>query len=275
MVCASLTAGERELLDRRRGLEAYRERGKTMGIPLLYPWANRLERREFEVAGRTVSLPEPGTTIGIDEHGLPIHGAQPRLMRWHERDGPAIDAVLDWRAPELLAIFPFAHSANYRATLGPGPALTVELTVNADAGDPVPVAFGLHPYLRLPSSARERCHLELPACDRLDADDQGIPTGAREPLGPATANLDRGWDDGLVLGETPATFTAVGEAGRVSVELLDGFTHGQVFSPPDAEFVCFEPMTAPANALISGDGLRVLEPGQQLRTSFRIAWEEA
>ena len=32
-------------------------------------------------------------------------------------------------------------------------------------------------------------------------------------------------------------------------------------------------MTAPANALISGDGLRVLEPGEQHRASFRVAWE--
>ena len=30
----------------------------------------------------------------------------------------------------------------------------------------------------------------------------------------------------------------------------------QIFSPPGAPFVCFEPMTAPANALRSGDGLR-------------------
>ena len=44
--------------------------------------------------------------------------------------------------------------------------------------------------------------------------------------------LDRGWDDGLVLGESPARFVAVGDARRVSVELIDGFTHGQVFSRP-------------------------------------------
>ena len=172
-----------------------------------------------------------------------------------------------------MAIYPFAHSVDFRATLEPGPALTIEVTVDADAGDRVPVAYGLHPYLRLPSSARGRCHVELPACERLAADELGIPTGAREPLGPATVGLDHGWDDGLVLSETPARFVAVGDAGRVSVELLDGFTHGQVFSPPDAEFVCFEPMTAPANALISGDGLRVLEPGEQHRASFRVAWE--
>ena len=42
MVCASLTRDGEELLGLRDGLEAYVERGKTMGIPLLHPWANRL-----------------------------------------------------------------------------------------------------------------------------------------------------------------------------------------------------------------------------------------
>lgn len=266
MVCASLRDGERELLDQRRGLEPYRDRGKTMGIPLLYPWANRLARRDFELAGRWVRLPEPGTTIGIDEHGLPIHGAQARLMRWEAAaDEGGLEAHLQWRTPELLAILPFAHSVGYRARLEPGPQLTIEVTVRADAGDPVPVAFGLHPYLRLAAAAAE---IELPGCDRLGLDSQGLPDGTRTPLGPGRFGLDRAWDDALALPEEPARFAAPG----FEVRFETGFSYGQVFSPEGADFVCFEPMTAPANALISGDGLRVLEPGAQLRTRLRITW---
>ena len=267
MVCASVREGERELLDQRRGLEPYRERGKTMGIPLLYPWANRLSRRNFELAGRPVRLPEPGTTIGIDEHGLPIHGAMARLMRWEaSARGSGLEARLQWRSPELLAILPFAHSVHYRARLEPGPELAIEVTVHADAGDPVPVAFGLHPYLRLPPAAAE---IELPECDRLGLDRQGLPDGTRAVFGPGRFALDRAWDEALALAGGPARFAAPG----FEVSFETGFGYGQVFSPDGADFVCFEPMTAPANALISGDGLRVLAPGQDLRASFRIAWE--
>ena len=42
MVGSSLADGEVEFLGQRRGLHAYVTTGRTMGIPILYPWANRL-----------------------------------------------------------------------------------------------------------------------------------------------------------------------------------------------------------------------------------------
>ena len=42
MLATSLSDGGIELLGQRRGLDAYVSAGKTMGVPLLYPWANRL-----------------------------------------------------------------------------------------------------------------------------------------------------------------------------------------------------------------------------------------
>ena len=42
MVGTSLSDDGVELLGQRRGLNAYVTTGKTMGIPILYPWANRL-----------------------------------------------------------------------------------------------------------------------------------------------------------------------------------------------------------------------------------------
>jgi aldose 1-epimerase len=43
-----------------------------------------------------------------------------------------------------------------------------------------------------------------------------------------------------------------------------------VFAPPGTDYICFEPMTAPANALNSHDGLHVIAPGEDYRTAFRI-----
>ena len=42
MIGTSLADDGVELLGQRRGLDAYVTDGKTMGIPILYPWANRL-----------------------------------------------------------------------------------------------------------------------------------------------------------------------------------------------------------------------------------------
>ena len=62
MICQSLRHGGAEWLEQRLGLDAYVEQGKTMGIPLLHPWANRLAHPGYAVAGKEVSL--PGATRG-------------------------------------------------------------------------------------------------------------------------------------------------------------------------------------------------------------------
>src|SRR3954469_20111399 len=72
MVGCSLRHRGEELLGRRGGLAAYVAERKTMGIPLLYPWANRLSRTHFSLAGREVAIDLEQTRL--DEQGLPMHG---------------------------------------------------------------------------------------------------------------------------------------------------------------------------------------------------------
>ena len=45
-----------ELLRRLENLEAAAAKGSTTGIPLLYPWANRLASSRYRVAGREVTF---------------------------------------------------------------------------------------------------------------------------------------------------------------------------------------------------------------------------
>ena len=54
------------------------------------------------------------------------------------------------------------------------------------------------------------------------------------------------------------------------MEFLENYEYTQVFAPRGKDFVALEPMTAPTNALISGQGLRVVESGQTFRAAFRI-----
>jgi aldose 1-epimerase len=44
-----------------------------------------------------------------------------------------------------------------------------------------------------------------------------------------------------------------------------------VYAPVDGDFICFEPMTARTNALVSGEGLALVAPGQQYRAAFRVS----
>lgn len=272
MICPSLRLGERELLAKVRGLEDYAAQGKTMGIPLLYPWANRLAHSRYLVAGRETELPNDPGLITRDPHELPLHGVLPSRMQWTAELAPGgarLEAWLHWGEEPLIGVFPFRHDVRLEAELS-NHALTVTTTVTAAAEDPVPVSFGFHPYLRLPGE-RSECRVSLPAAFRLTLDEWGIPTGGRAPLEPREfALLDTSWDAGLALEDPRCRFSVTGPDGARSVELLEGFSFGQIFAPPGSEFICFEPMTAPANALISGDGLPVLNPGEAHRARFRI-----
>src|SRR3954452_21271064 len=74
MVGCSLRHRGQELLGRRGGLAAYVAERKTMGIPLLYPWANRLSVWRCAVAGREIVIDPVATPLRRDANGLPMHG---------------------------------------------------------------------------------------------------------------------------------------------------------------------------------------------------------
>jgi galactose mutarotase-like enzyme len=101
-------------------------------------------------------------------------------------------------------------------------------------------------------------------------DERMIPTGARLPIlyepGPLGA---RSFDDGYAKLEPGRPFVAAGAGRRIEVRFGEHFEFAQVYSPPGAPFICFEPMTAPTNALRSGEDLPVLPQGE----SFTATWE--
>jgi galactose mutarotase-like enzyme len=138
----------------------------------------------------------------------------------------------------------------------------------------VPVAFGFHPYLRLPDVRRERWHVELPAMRHLELDASGIPTGASHPMAAQSGPLrTRTFDDGYVDVPPAAEFVLSGGARRIVVRFDEGFPAAQVFAPSGADVICFEPMTAPTNALGTGDRLLLLEPGGRYTATFSITVE--
>jgi aldose 1-epimerase len=288
MLCCSLRHRGQELLAQNAGVDAYAQQGKTMGVPLLYPWANRLAGFDYAVAGRTVRIPRESSCVRVDANGLPIHGVIGGRMEWEladaagtdaeltdapEGDASSLAARLSWseRLPELFEVFPFRHDLHYRARLRDG-RLEIELSVHACGADAVPLSFGFHPYLSTPGVARERWLVELPAMRALALDPKGIPTGPARTLAPERFQLDgREFDDAFDSVAEPARFS-VGAAGRrIELTFLQGYPCAQVFAPRGRQFICFEPMSAPANALRSGEGLRLLEPGERFAATFSVA----
>jgi aldose 1-epimerase len=277
MVGASLRHAGEELLDRLGGLRAYRDSGAVMGVPLLHPWANRLARDELLLHGRRVRLPGP-PLVRRDERGLPIHGLLGAHPGWsvHELDADGhaarLAAAFDFAGDAaLMAAFPFPHQLVVEASLTPQ-ALRVATTVRATGTVAVPVAFGYHPYLRIPGLRRGGWEVRLPPRRHLALDMSGLPTGRGELQDAAAFRLaDGGFDDGYDGIEDGAVFSVSGGGREIAITHESGYPAAQLFSPPGAAFMCFEPMTAPTNALCSGSGLRFVCPGDSFTAAFSIS----
>jgi aldose 1-epimerase len=136
---------------------------------------------------------------------------------------------------------------------------------------PVPLSFGFHPYLAPPGAPRTHWEVELPALTHLRLDDRGLPTGAREPRPAERSTLgDRTFDDLCAVDVLPARFTVSDGTRRLAVEFADGYPYAQVFAPSAQQVICFEPMTAPVDALRTHVGLRCVAPGERASATFAI-----
>jgi galactose mutarotase-like enzyme len=270
MLGSSLRRRGEEFIALPGGVAAYRD-GHQTGLPLLAPWANRLDGWCYRAAGVAVDL----TGLPLQtENQLPIHGTMTAASGWTlvERGAARLRARFDYGSrPDLLAAFPFPHEIEVEARLD-GDSLEMTTTLRPTSDRSVPVAFGWHPYLRLPTGDRSEWRLSLPARDHLALDARGIPTGAiTTEAAEADAIGDRTFDDLYSLG--PDRELALESADhRLTVRYDEGFPYAQVFAPPGADFVCLEPMTASTSALTTG-ACPVVAAGEAFTARFSITPE--
>jgi aldose 1-epimerase len=272
MIGTSLTDAGVELLGQRRGLNAYVAAGKTMGIPILYPWANRLGDNTYTAANVTVTLTPGRDGVRPDPNGLPIHGVLAAYPGWRvtTESKNELTAGLDFGADSsLLASFPYPHVLTMAVRLAER-TLTVRTTVTATGDKAVPLCFGFHPYLQLPGVARGEWIIETPPLRHLSLDERGLPTGESEPQPAKKEPLgDHAFDDAYDQVNDGAVFVVSGGGRRLEVHFEHGYPATQIFAPPAEDVVCFEPMTAPTDALRRG-GYRCARPGEPAVAVFSI-----
>lgn len=272
MLACSLRRDGEELLGQRRGVRAYAETGSTMGIPLLYPWANRLS--DLDAAG--VVLDRGSELLRIDEAtGLPIHGVRLRGAAWTTEastveDAALVSGTLDLAADRALrAALPWPHRLTVTHRLDDR-GLAVTTTVVSTGDVPVPIAFGFHPYVALPDAPRSAWILRADVRERLELDERMLPTGRRSPVGPFDGPLgDRSLDDGYAMA-APGGLSVAGPRHRVEIALDRTYPFAQIYAPPGRDLIALEPMTAPTDALATRRDLPEVEPGGEFSAVFRV-----
>jgi len=277
-VATSWLVENRERLVLPQPREQFLQTMRTGGIPLLYPYANRLRWDHFTVAGREVNLSRD-SNLKRDNNQLPMHGL---LLRWNawrvERlSESCATATLVWNQhPALMQVWPFAHILRLQWQLsseGNDTMLVITTTIEADGGMDVPAAWGWHPYFLVQPDTP----IHLPPRARINLDARGLPVlpidhGATLPA--CEIQACRNADDLFVL-ENPAKAHAMVQASgqAMRIECDQSYSHMQVYSPlPEAmtkSFACIEPMMA-ATSAICDDTAKIVLAGQTLQSHFTL-----
>jgi aldose 1-epimerase len=274
-------------------LREFARQPKTGGVPLLYPFANRLRGDRCLWRGKAL---EVATVPGLkrDANGLPIHGSLVRFGGWTEivtdtaaasagAEGESrcsAEARLEWDPAQptvapLFAGFPFRHRLAVRYELTARTLRVVTRVTPTEAA--MPIAFGWHPYFSFPTGQRRETLLSLPARDHIELDAMMLPSrehghlvsDASFPAGACTLS-GHVFDDLFRVAED-AEASVHPPLGGVRVRFERGYRFLQVYAPQDAGYACLEPMTAPGAALSDAIDLPEATPDRPFEASFLLS----
>ncbi len=259
---------------------SFRRKPTGYGIPLLFPFPNRIRDGEFMFQGERFRIDPPRHGFVRDKAWRVIETGASNL------DGAWVRSAIkasDYRR-EILDQFPFPFTleVTYRVRNG---ALELDAIAENTGERTMPAGFGIHPYFRRP----ERGTIQVPAAKRWELSDS-LPTGKilevegrfdlRQPKDIAGLELDDIYADpvadpsGLVQcflnDEVNKTQTVV-EFPRKQ------FPHIVVYTPPAPRpALCIEPNSCPTDAFnlqlhgIDADVIE-LEPGQKVAFHVRVS----
>jgi aldose 1-epimerase len=275
-------------------IEAFKAAPNNIGIPFMGPWINRLDEQAFYANGTRYPF---DMALGNVRGTIPIHGFITTTDKWQlvsssaDRESAWATSRLEfYKQPAWMKQWPFAHTIEMTYRLREGVLEVATSIVNLSA-EPMPVSVGFHPYFQLTDSRRDDWTISVGARTHLKLQPTKVPTGETEPIeaffpNPSAAalrdfDLDDGFGELVRDARGRAAMTLRGKAQRLDVEFGPNFRAAVVWAPkqtpggPDRNFICFEPMAAPTNALnMAQKGLykelQSIPPGGTWRESFWI-----
>ena len=259
---------------------------KFFGIPMMYPFPNRIDGCKVEFNGETYRLPD--TDNGRTLHGLisaaPFTFETPVLT--DESISIKTSLTIDPEHP-LYAVFPIANRLELTTTLESG-SLTIQAKImNLDSTKRLPFGFGIHPYFNALGMKKDIL-IRVPAKGYMPAN-WLIPTGKIVSMeeGPADLRgltpLDKLDLDDLWWGMEPLKPMEIYYESikrKVSIFASDIFTHAVTYTPAAQGFFCLENQTNATDAVrLYQDGhqdaahLIILDPGESIAGKIRIQVE--
>lgn len=248
---------------------------------VLLPFPNRIDGGLYEFEGQERQLPltEPATNNAL--HGLT------RWLDWTPLRQTASSVTLRRRLYPQDG-YPFMLDLQVEYALS-DLGLTVTTTAANAGNTALPFGAGYHPYFTVGTPTIDAATLKLPAGTHLETNDRLIPTG-RAPVEGEDFDFREGRPIGGVQLDTCFADLIPDADGFARVYLThpDGSPRITISMDPSHSFIqvytgdtlaeqdrrrgiAIEPMTCAPNAFNSGEGLRVLAPGESFASVWRVA----
>lgn len=269
-----------DVLSTAEGFEAGGHPASRSGIPLLFPYPNRIARGRYSWNGRSYQLsPE---LVPFDKTGNAIHGfCIDRSWRIVSQSQSSVTAVFRTSvdAPERLDLWPTDAEIEVTYELN-GACLRSIINVRNPSKQPLPWGFGTHAYFRLPlssSSSADQCTIYAPASQMWELNQClpngntiAVPKNADLLLSPAFGGLKLDDVYTAVTAEDANVICRITDpAAKLMVEqsCSTAFREIVAFTPPWATAVCLEPYTCVTDAINLQQkgidaGLLILPPGE-------------
>jgi aldose 1-epimerase len=247
---------------------------------VLMPWPNRIEDGSYEYGGARHQLPLTEVEAANAIHGLV------RWSAWTIAERGTDQVALEHELPPQPG-YPFSLALRIEYSLG-DEGLTVRTSATNVGAEPCPFGSGMHPYFTLGAPTVDEITLTVPAREVMESGPRGLPGAPhsvdgteldfRRPRSLGSTRLDTTFTD-LERDDDGVARVVLRDEQR-GVELTvwadDAYTHFQLFTGdplPDVNrrSLAVEPMTCPANAFRSGEGVVRLEPGASWTGAWGVA----
>ena len=167
-------------------LEAFKAQPGYNGMPLLSPFANRLDQTAFYANGRKYNF---DVEIGNVRGPIPGTGFYDRARPDWQLVESRADATGAWvicrldfyKNPIYMKQWPFAHTITLTFRVSQG-ALEVRTKLDNMSAEPMPVTIGYHPIYELPDGNRNDWTVSLDAKTHWIEIPQRLPTGETQPI---------------------------------------------------------------------------------------------
>ena len=175
----------KDLVRTTANLADFQARPGFNGMPLLAPFANRLDQTGFYANGRKYNF---DLELGNVRGPIPSTGYVNGSKAWQLVEAKAdqrsawVTCRLDfYKDPLYMAQFPFAHTITMTYRVADG-ALEVHTRLDNLSTEPMPVVIGYHPIFELPEGTRNDWTISLDAKTHWIEIPQRLPTGETQPI---------------------------------------------------------------------------------------------